>query len=313
MKIFWNLGRGFSATGRVAKMVLFLYVINFLFSLLLAIPMYNSLKGSLGQSEAGSRMAEGFDYIWWQEFRDDAKGLESTFSPSIIGKGAILNNLESLIQLTFFYAPPLLMAFGLFYIIFRVFLAGGILSTFNQDMPKFTLREFAQGAGTHFFRFLALMLLSWGILMAIGTIFLGSIYSFIDNIASESISEVTPFILRLALSVLTFGFLLFVQMVFDYARIKIVLEENRNIFRSALGALGFVFKHPFPTFGLFYLIFLIQAAVTVVYILLREIIPQSSFPLVLAAFFIQQLFIFAVIWVRCLLYSSQMALYKYMK
>lgn len=313
MKILWNFVRGFTATGRVAKMVLFLYIVNLLFSLLLVIPMYNSLKNSLGQSEVGSRMAEGFDYIWWEEFRDDAKGLETTFSPSIIGKGAILNNLESLIQMRFFFIPPLLMVFGLFYIIFRVFLAGGILSTFNQDIPRFTLREFAQGAGTHFFRFLALMLLSWGLIMAIGAFFLDSINSIINDIAAKSTSEVTPFILMFALSALTFAFLLFIQMIFDYARIKIVLEESRNIFKSTLEALGFVFKHPFSTFGLFYLIYLIQAAVTVAYILLKEIIPQSNFPLVLAAFFIQQLFIFAVIWIRCLLYSSQMALYRYMK
>ncbi|MCK4556237.1 MAG: hypothetical protein KAU47_01875 [Candidatus Aminicenantes bacterium] len=313
MKVFWNFGRGFIATGRVTKMVLFLYIVNLLFSLLLAIPMYSSLKDSLGQSEAGSRMAEGFDYIWWEEFRDDAKGLETTFSPSIIGKGAILNNLESLIQMRFFFIPPLLMAFGLFYIIFRVFLAGGILSTFNKDIPRFTLREFSQGAGTQFFRFLSLMLLSWGLIMAIGIFFLDSINSIINDIAAESTTEVTPFILRLALSALTFAFLLFVQMVFDYARIKIVLEKSRNIFKSTLEALGFVFKHPFSTFGLFYLIFLIQAAVTLAYILLKEIIPQSNFPLVLAAFFIQQLFIFALIWIRCLFYSSQMALYRYMK
>ncbi len=157
------------------------------------------------------------------------------------------------------------------------------------------------------------MLLSWGIIVAIGTFFLGNIYALINDIASESISEVTPFILRLALSILTFGFLLFVQMVFDYARIKIVLEARRNIFKSTLEALGFVFKHPFSTFGLFYLILLIQTIVTVAYIMLIEIIPQPNFPLVLAVFFIQQLFIFSVIWIRCLLYSSQMALYRYMK
>ena len=102
-------------------------------------------------------------------------------------------------------------------------------------------------------------------------------------------------------------------MVFDYARIKVVLEESRNILKSTLEALAFVFKYPFSTLGLFYLIFLIQVAVTVIYILLKEIIPQSNFPWVLAAFIIQQLFIFAVIWIRCLLYSSQMQLYKYMK
>jgi len=313
MKIIWNFGRGFMATGRVTKMVLFLFIINLVFSLLLAVPMYNSLKESFGQSEAGSRMAKGFDYIWWQEFRDEAEGLETTFSPSIIGKGAILNTLESLIQMRFLSSPPILIAFGLFYIILHTFLAGGILTIFNQDVPKFSMKEFARGAGSHFLRFLALMVFSWIFFIAIGVFLRDGFISIMSNVSADSVSEVTPFIFRLVFSVLTFVLLLLIQMVFDYARIKIVLEESRNILKSTLEALGFVFKYPFSTFGLFYLIFLFQAAVTVAYILLKELIPQSNFPFVLAAFLLQQLFIFAVIWIRCLLYSSQMQLHRYMK
>jgi len=313
MKIFWNFGRGFMATGRVSKMVLFLFVVNLLFSLLLAIPMYNSLKDSFGRSEAGSRMAKGFDYVWWEEFRDEANGLETTFSPSVIGKGAILTNLENLIQMRFYSLPPILLVFGLFYIILHTFLAGGILTIFNQDAPKFTMKEFIQGAGSHFLRFFGLMLFSWLFIIAIGIFLQEGFISIVSEISSNSLSEVTPFFIELGFSALTFILLLFIQMVFDYARIKVVLEESRNIIKSTLEALAFVFKYPFSTFGLFYLIFLFQVAVTVIYILLKEIIPQFNFPWVLAAFLIQQLFIFAVIWVRCLLYSSQMQLYKYMK
>jgi hypothetical protein len=301
------------ATGRVPKMVLFLFVINLLFSLLLAIPMYNSLKDSFGRSEAGSRMAKGFDYVWWEEFRDEAKGLDTTFSPSVIGKGAILTNLENLIQMRFYSLPPILFVFGLFYIILHTFLAGGILTIFNQDAPKFTMKEFIQGAGSHFLRFFGLMLFSWVFIIAIGVFLQEGFISIVSEISSNSLSEVTPFFIELGFSALTFILLLFIQMVFDYARIKVVLEESRNIIKSTLEALAFVFKYPFSTFGLFYLIFLFQVAVTVIYILLKEIIPQFNFPWVLAAFLIQQLFIFAVIWVRCLLYSSQMQLYRYMK
>jgi hypothetical protein len=313
MKIFWNFGRGFMATGRVPKMVLFLFVVNLLFSLLLAIPMYNSLKDSFGRSEAGSRMAKGFDYVWWEEFQDEAKGLDTTFSPSIIGKGAIFTNLENLIQMRFYSLPPILLVFGLFYLILHTFLAGGILSIFSQDVPRFTMKEFIQGAGSHFLRFFGLMLFSWVFIIATGVFLQQGFISILSGISSNSLSEVIPFYLRLAFSALTFILLLFIQMVFDYARIKVILEESRNLFKSTLEALAFVFKYPFSTFGLFYLIFLIQVAVTVIYILLKEIIPQSNFPWVLTAFIIQQLFIFAVIWIRCLLYSSQMQLYRYMK
>ncbi len=312
MKIFWNFGRGFMATGRVPKMVLFLFTVNLLFSLLLAIPMANSLKDSFGRSEVGARMTKGFDYIWWEEFQDEAKGLEKTFSPSVIGKGAILTNLESLIQMRFFSLPPMMLVFGLFYIILHTFLAGGILSIFSQD-ARFTFKEFIHGAGSHFLRFFGLMLLSWIFIIAIGGLLRNVLISILSDISSNSFSEVTPFFISLGISALTFILLLFIQMVFDYARIKVVLEESRNILKSTLEALAFVLKYPFSTFGLFYLIFLFQVAVTVIYILLKEIIPQSNFPWVLAAFIIQQLFIFAVIWIRCLLYSSQMQLYKYIK
>jgi hypothetical protein len=313
MKIFWNFGRGFMATGRIPKMVLFLFTVNLFFSLLLAIPMYNSLKDSFGRSEVGSRMTQDFDYIWWQEFRDEARGLETTFSPSIIGKGAILTNLDNLIQMRLFSSPPILLVFGLFYIILHTFLAGGILSIFSQDAPRFTMKQFIQGAGSHFLRFLGLMLFSWVFIIAIGGLLRDVFISILSGISSNSFSEVTPFLIRLGFSALIFIFLLFIQMVFDYARIKVVLEESRNILKSTLEALAFIFKYPFSTFGLFYLILLFQVAVTVIYILLQEIIPQSNLPWVLAAFIIQQLFIFSVIWIRCLLYSSQMQLYRYMK
>ncbi|MDH5466391.1 MAG: hypothetical protein OEY25_03125 [Candidatus Aminicenantes bacterium] len=313
MKIFINFGKGFMTTGKTTKMVLFLFVINLLFSLILAVPMYNSLKNSLGASEAGNRMVESFDYIWWEEFRDEAQGLETTFTPSIIGKGAILTNLESLIQMRFFSAPPILIGFGLLYIILHTFLAGGILSTFNQDEPRFAVKEFLQGAGSHFLRFLALMLFSWLFLFAIGAFLHNAILPIIDDISSDSYSEVIPFLLMLALNVIAFFLLLFVQMVFDYARIKAVLEDENNVLKATGKAFRFVFKHPFSTLGLFYLIFFLNIAVTVIYILVKETIPQSDVLTVLAAFFLQQLFIFALIWIRCLLYASQWELYRYLK
>lgn len=313
MKIFINFGKGFITTGKTTKMVLFLFLINLLFSLILGIPMYNSLKNSLGASEAGNRMVESFDYIWWEEFRDEAQGLERTFTPAIIGKGAILTNLESLIQMRIFSAPAILIGFGLLYIILHTFLAGGILSTFNQDEPRFAVKEFLQGAGSYFFRFFALMLFSWLFLFVIGAFLRDAILPVIYDISSNSYSEVIPFLLMLVLNIITLFLLFFVQMVFDYARIKVVLEDENNVLKASGKAFRFVFKHPFSTLGLFYLIFFLNIVVTVIYILVKEIIPQSDILTVVAAFFLQQLFIFALVWIRCLLYASQWELYRYLK
>lgn len=313
MKFIINFIKGFKATGKITQMILFLFIINLLFSLLLAIPMYNSLKNSFGYSEAGERMSEGFDYLWWEEFRDDAEGLETTFTPSIIGKGAILNNLQSLVKMEYFVIPSVILALGVLYIIFHTFLSGGILSTFNQDALKFSMKGFAKGAGSYFFRFFILTLISWIFFIVLFNLLTRGFKPIMEKISDNSLTEVTPFYLNLLFSTIILFLLLFIQMVFDYARIKIVLEDSRDILKSALEAFGFVLKHPLSTLGLYYLIFLINIAVTIIYISIKGFIPQSSFPTVFIVFLLQQVFIFSVIWLRCCLYSSQMELYRYLK
>jgi hypothetical protein len=102
-------------------------------------------------------------------------------------------------------------------------------------------------------------------------------------------------------------------MVFDYGRIKLVVEDSTNVLTSAVGAFGFVFRHLGSTLGLYYLLFLVQIVFTLIYILIQGVIPESSFLGVVLAFMFQQIFIFGLIWIRCWLYSSQMELYRYLK
>jgi hypothetical protein len=294
-------------------MLILLLVINFAFSLILAVPMYHSLKDSFGNSLVGERMAKGFDYLWWEEYRDEARGLETTFTPSIIGKGAILNNLEGLIQLRVFDLPPVVLIFGILYIILHTFLAGGILSIFRKGEFKFSMKAFFKGAGSHFFRFFLLMLFSGVFFLIIGQGVKMGFDSILESVQDSAFSEITPFYLGLVFSAVLFFLFLFVQMVFDYGRIKIVLEDSPNVLESTAGAFGFVFRHLGSTLGLFYLLFLVQILFTLFYILIQGIIPQSSFLGVALAFLFQQIFIFGLIGIRCWLYSSQMELYRYLK
>jgi hypothetical protein len=313
MKALINFCKGFRATANSTRMVLLLFILNLLFSLILAFPLYHSLKGSFGSSLVGEKMAKGYDYLWWEEFRDRSRGLETTFTPSIIGKGAILDNLQALVGMSLLNFPPLLLILVVLYIIVHTFLAGGVLSTFNQERQEFTMKGFFEGAGFLFSRFFYLTVLSWIPFLAVGIFLAAGFESIVSNVARSAISEIKPFYFGLISSAIIFFILLLLQMVFDYARIKIVLEDKREVLKSAIQALIFALRHPFATVSLYALLFLIQAAVTVVYILAKEALPQSNFLEVLAAFFLQQIFIFAVIWLRCWLYSSQMELYRYLK
>ena len=313
MKVMINFFKGFQNTSRLTRMVILLLVINLAFSLILAVPMYHSLKDSFGNSLVGERMAESFDYLWWEEYRDQAQGLERTFTPSIIGKGSILNNLEGLIQLRVFDLPPIILAFGILYIILHTFLAGGILSLYKKRDTKFSMRDFFDGAGSYFFRFFLLMLFSWIFFLIIAQGVKGTFDSILSGMRETAFSEVTPFYWGLVFSAIVYFLFLFIQMVFDYGRIRIVEEDSRNILTSIAGAFGFVFRHLGSTLGLFYLLFLVQIVFTLIYILIQGLIPQSSFLGVILAFLFQQIFIFGLIWIRCWLYSSQVELCRYLE
>ena len=293
-------------------MVLFLLVLNLLFSLILAVPMYTSLEESIGGSEVGDRMQKGFDYIWWEEFRDQSKGIETTFSPSILGKGAVLDNFVHLVHFGETSLPKVILVFGALYILFHTFLSGGIISVLAGDTSVFSIRGFFSGAGKLASRFFLLMILS-GVFFFLVIVLKDFFSTVADSVSDTTKSEIIPFYLTLISSIFVYALFLFIQMVFDYARIKTALEDNRNVLQTTKDTFVFVFKNIGSTMGLFYLLFLTNLVLTVIYIILTEIIPQSSSVCIAVVFVIQQMFICSLIWIRCWLYSSQLELYKYLR
>jgi len=293
-------------------MVILLFVFNLLFSLILAVPMYTSLEESIGRSEVGDRMVEGFDYIWWEEFRDQSRGIETTFSPSILGKGAVLDNFVHLIHFGETSLPRVILVFGALYILLHTFLSGGIISVLSKDSPLFSIKGFFSAAGKFASRFFLLMILSWILFFSV-IAFRYFLYTLVNNVSDTARSEIIPFYLSLISSIFVYVLFLFIQMVFDYARIKTVFEDSRNVLQTTKDAFVFVFKNIGSTMGLFYLLLLTNLALTIVYIILKEIIPQSSAVCIAVVFVIQQMFICSFIWIRCWLYSSQLELYKYLK
>jgi hypothetical protein len=311
MKFWINVLKGFHLTCKTAQMVLLLFVANLIFALVLAIPMVHSLKDSFGNSLVAERMAQGFDSLWWEEYRDQSKGLEKTFTPFIIGKGAILHNFEMLVQIKAFDLPPLIILFGLVYILLHTFLAGGLLSTFNRSPPRFAVRSFIEGAGHYFSRFVLVMLVSWLFFFGLVGSLNHWLNSIVGQVAEQAFSEITPFYLNLVFNAIIFFLLLLFRMIFDYARIAIVADKKKNILKAISTAFGFVFKNPGSTLSLFYTIFAVNFIVTLFYILISQFIPKTDTVGVLCAFVFQQLFMFAVVGIRCWLYASQMELYKY--
>ena len=290
MKAILNFVKGFHIIRKNFRLVLFLLVINLLFSLFLAVPMYTSLEESIGLSEVGDRMVKGFDYIWWEEFRDQSKGIEKSFSPSILGKGAVLDNFVHLIHFGETSLPRVFLVFGALYILLHTFLSGGIISVIGKNNPVFSMTGFFSGAGKFASRFFLLMVVSW-IFFFLVISFKDFLFTLVNSASNTARSEIFPFYLSLISSIFVYVVFLFIQMVFDYARIKTVITDSRNVLQTTKDAFVFVCKNFGSTMGLFYLLLLTNLVLTTVCILLKEIIPQTSALFAIVIFLVQQMFI----------------------
>src|SRR5438309_2352595 len=74
------------------------WALTVLVSLPLAIGLRGLIEQHLGQSVAADAAASGVNYDWWQEFSDQATGLGVTFKPTILGFGAVLDNLSAFLD-----------------------------------------------------------------------------------------------------------------------------------------------------------------------------------------------------------------------
>ena len=129
----------------------------FLATLLVALPLSLVLRGaiesSLGRSLAAETAASGVNYDWWQEFSSQATGLAATFVPSIVGFGAVLDNLSGLLD-NLPLAGAISAAIAAWLAVWS-FLSGGVIDRYARGRPTRSAGFFA-ACGTHFWRFLRL-------------------------------------------------------------------------------------------------------------------------------------------------------------
>ena len=89
------------------------------------------LAQHLGASLAAEPAASGVNYDWMQEFADQATGLGATFRPTIIGFGAVLDNLSAFVDNT--ARPVVIVGAAGTYIVLWLFVAGGIIDRYARD------------------------------------------------------------------------------------------------------------------------------------------------------------------------------------
>ncbi len=222
---------GFGRVLRAPAVAAGVYALTLLAALPLALAMRGAIEAHLGRSLAAEAVADAVNFDWWQQFMSQASGLGATFTPAIIGFASTLDGLSGLLDAQ---ARPLpVLAAGGAYLLAWTFLAGGILDRYARRRPT-RAHGFFAAAGVFFWRFLRLGaaagLAYWFLFAYVHGWLLDDAYTWLTR---DLPVERQAFAWRVLLYAL-FGLLLVaVNVTFDYARIRLVVEDRR----SALGAL----------------------------------------------------------------------------
>ena len=292
MRVLRSYGYGIKEATSQPKIISVLWLINLLFATVFFYTVFNFLARTTGKSQASESVLQKLDFNF-------------IFELLAHHGGAVRTILCLFLILIFVYS------------LVSIFLNGGILFTIalSTRMAATERREdrfagiFFQGAGKFFGRFFRLFiysLLLW-VIFIILNVLLNLVFRPLTSSGTNEQMMLYLFWLRLAIGL----FLIFlIRMILDYTRIKIVLEDTRNVFRSLLQTMGFVFQNFGKTLALYYLLIMTAIILFLIYWILKSLItPNSLFP-ILMAFVIGQLFIISRGWLKIALQAAQMEFYS---
>jgi len=278
--------------------------LTFLSALPLGLALRPMIEDSLGASLAGSVAAAGANMEWWQEFGEQAQGVGRAFTPTTVGFAAIVNNLSSMADNTAHVA--VVATAGAAYVLMWTFLVGGILDRYARGRATRSAAFFA-ASGVYFFRFLRLAVVAglayWLLFGPLHAWLFGRVY---PALTRNLTVERQAFAIRLALYAVFGAALALVNLLFDYAKVRAVVEDRRSMLGALTAAAGFVRRHPGGAIGLY----LLDAACFVLVVAAYGMVAPGAPAPLWWTLLVGQTYLLARLFVRLLFFASEVAFFQ---
>lgn len=283
----------------------------FALTIVLALPLALSLRGLLdahvGRSTMSADAADGISYDWWQEFLSQATGLGTTFTPAIVGFAATLDSISSVLDAQSEVAS-VAGALAL-YLAGWTFLAGGIIDRYARQR-RTRAHGFFAASGVYFFRFLRLAIVS-GILYwwMFGYVHPWLFDQWYPRLTDTITAERTAFLVRAAMYAAFGSVLVLANVLFDYARIRAVVEDRRSMVGALMAAIRFVRRNAGRTLSLYSLNGGVFVLLLVVWAIAAPGAGGGMFSFWLG-FVVTQLYVLARLVLKLQFLASQTALFQ---
>ena len=294
---------GLNRVKRAPWLVIGVWVSTLLLAMPLAMALHQQLDAHLGPSMAAESAAAGVNYDWWNEFLAQTAGVGVSFVPAILGFAAVMKNLSAVADMT--ALPAVIAAAVAMNMLVSLFLVGGVLDRLARDRDVGTGAFFAT-CGVFAGRFIRLGLIA----LAVYWILFIPFHSWLfDALYPALIADVTversAFFIRVGLYAVFALPVCFFNIVFDYAKIRAVVEDRRSMVGALVAGWRFVTRHPIDVCGLYALNVLLFLIVIGLYYVIA---PGASANLL--AFAIGQLYIVLRVIVRLQFTASQTAFFQ---
>ena len=294
---------GVNRVKRAPWLVIGVWLSTILLALPLALVLQEQIAAHLGASMAAEAAADGINYDWWNEFLAQTSGVGASFVPAILGFAAVMKNVSTVADVS---PMPTVIAIAVaMYLLVSLFLAGGIVDRLARDRDL-GAGAFFSACGVYFIRFIRLGLIAAVVYWAL----FGPYHAWLFNglypaLTADLTVERTAFFIRLGLYA-AFALPLFAfNILFDYAKIRAVVEDRRSMIGAIAASWRFIRRHPIAVWGLYKINAFIFLIVIGLYYLIA---PGASADAL--AFAIGQLYIVLRVIVRLLFVATQTALFQ---
>jgi len=243
MSVIKAFSDGFHRAISTPFLLVTLYLLTLFFSIPVSLVLHDSIESYLGVSSTAHQM------VWSEGLTSKTNCIERPFGPHSVGITVILCSLNALMDNL--VPNPEISAVVISYLLIWAFLTGGIIDCLARQQP-FGNAKFFFACGFYFFRFVRLAtifgFIYWILFTTVRQWLFQDLYSWATR---ELIVDQLVFLLRPALYVLFAALLLSFNLLFDYAKVRTVVEDRRSAIGALLGAWRFVRRQPRETIGLF--------------------------------------------------------------
>jgi hypothetical protein len=219
----------------------------------------------------------------------------------------VLDNLSGFLDDT--TRPIVVVGAATIYVVLWLFVAGGIIDRYARDRATHAYGFFA-ASGEFFFRFLRLAV-AQGIVYALlfGALHPRLFDTLYPRLTHEMTVERTAFLLRASLYVV-FGIVVAAAtMLFDYAKVRAVVEERRSMLGAIRAAAGFIGRNPGGAVALFLINFGMFAIVLAIYAVVAPGAGGAGLTMWLGVA-MGQIYVLARLWIKLTFWASETALFQ---